>query len=171
MKRLVYITDRIADIFGYFCKWLVPIMVVLTFAEVFSRYVAGKPLVIADEYGAYMLVTLSFLGAAYAWKEKSHVRITFLVSRLPLRAAIHLRLATLIVSFIFLALLTHASYGFMATSFRLGLKSSTWLITPMQVPHLTVAIGFLLLSLLLIGKIAKAIMQIRARVNDEETDR
>jgi len=169
MKRLVYITDRIADIFGYFCKWIVPIMIALIFAEVLSRYVVGKPLIIADEYGAYMLVALSFLGAAYAWKEKSHVRITFLVSRLPLRVAIHLRLATLIVSFIFMALLTHASYGFFATSFRLGLKSSTWLITPLQVPHLTVAIGFFLLSLLLIGRIAKTIMDIRAGVIDEET--
>ena len=171
MKWLEHGTDRVTDIFGYFCKWLVPIMVALIFAEVFARYALKKPLMVADEYGAYMLVALCFLGAAYAWKEKSHVRITFLVSRLPLRAAVYLRLLTLIISFIFMALLTQASYGFIATSFKLGLKSSTWLITPLQVPHMTVVIGFFLLSLLLIGKIAKAIMHIRAGVTDEETAR
>ena len=168
MKRFGHIIDRLADIGGYVSGWLVPIMIVLIFVEVFMRYVINRPPMVADEFSAYMLVAMSFLGAAYTWKYRGHVRITFLVSRLPTKVASWLRVATLLLAFIFMAAVPQASYGFVALSFKLHLSSASWLRVPLQGPQLTIPIGFTLLSLLLIVEIIRAVMNIRAGKSAEE---
>ena len=170
MKQLGHIIDRVVGIFGHFSGLLVLLMMVLIFAEVFMRYALNSPLMLADEFGAYLYVALCFLGAAYTWKKKGHVRILFLVYRLPPRVANWLRLVTLALAFTFMVLLTQASYGFVARSFKLGLKSATWFHTPIQGPHLMIAIGFALLSLLLIVEVVRAIINIRTGVDAEERD-
>ena len=54
MKRLGYIVEKIADIGGYFSGWLVFLMMILVFVEVFMRYVLRRPPMVADEFSAYM---------------------------------------------------------------------------------------------------------------------
>jgi len=171
VKLLGRVLEGIANLGGYFSGWLVLVMVVLVFAEVFTRYVMGQPLMLADEFSGYMFVALSFLGAAYAWKKGGHVRLTALVTRLPTRVASWLRLVTLSLVFLFVLGLCQASYGFMATSFKLHMASITRLHTPLQIPHMTVAIGFVILSLVLIVGIARAIVNIRAGKSAEEATR
>jgi len=147
-------------------------MMVLVLIEVFMRYVMNQPLMLADEFSAYLLVALTFLGAAYTWKEKGHVRITALVSRLPQRVSSWVRLIALILSLVFALTLAQAGYHFAAFSFRFNVSSATWLHTPQHAPRLTLLIGFILLTLILIVEIAKAIVNLRAGKHvDEETAR
>ncbi|MBE0556342.1 MAG: TRAP transporter small permease subunit, partial [Proteobacteria bacterium] len=75
MKRIGIIVDRIAYLGGWFGGWLVPLMMMLVVVDVFMRYVMNRPLMVSDEFSAYMLVALSFLGLAYTWREKGHVRV------------------------------------------------------------------------------------------------
>jgi len=116
-------------------------MALLVFIEVISRYVFRQALMVGDEFSAYMLVALCFLGAAYTWKEKGHVRITALVSRLPTKVASWLRLITLVFVFLFVLGLCQASYGFMSMSFKLHMASATWLHFPLQGIHILLPIG------------------------------
>ena len=102
MKQIGYIIDKIANFFGFVSGWLVPLMMLLVAVEVFMRYVLHNPAMVADEFSAYMLVALSYLGLAYTWKQGGHVRITLLVSRLPAKAASWIRLIVLIMIFIFM---------------------------------------------------------------------
>lgn len=146
-------------------------MVVLVLYEVFMRYILHQPPMVADEFSAYMLVAMSYLAAAYTFREKGHVRITALVSRLPTRLSNWLRVVTLAIGLGFSILLTKSSYDWMAFSFKLRMASSTWLNFPLQGPQMTLAIGFTILSLLLIVNIAKVIMNIRAGISIEEEAR
>ena len=171
MKRLDSIVEKVSNVFGYLSGWLVPLMVLLIFFEVFMRYIVRRPPLIADEMSAYMLVAVSFLGIAYTWREKGHVRITALVSRLPAKMASWLRLMTLVLAFIFVVGLIQANYGYLVTSFKFGMVSNSWLRTPLQGPQLTVVVGFVILSLLLMADIARAIKNIRTGKNIEETTR
>ena len=171
MRRIERLVGSLAALGGYFSGWLVLVMVVLVFVEVFTRYVLNRPLMLADELSAYMLVALCFLGAAYTWKEGAHVRITALVSRLPAKVASWLRLATLLLVFFFVLGLLQGSYGFMATSFRLHLASSTWLRTPLQPIHMLLPIGFVLLGLVVLIGIFRALKHIRAGTSAEEATR
>lgn len=168
MKRVGYIIERIIDLGGYFSGWLVPCMMILVAVEVFMRYVLRRPPMVADEFSAYMLVALSYLGLAYTWRQKGHVRITLLVSRLPSRVASWARLMVLIVVLIFLIGLTHAGYKMIMYALKIDLRSDTWLIFPLFWPQVTVFIGFILLTLMLVLEIVRSIVKIRAGEHVEE---
>ena len=64
MKRIALLLEKIAYLGGYYSGWLVPLMMMLVVVEVFMRYVLHQPLMVADEFSAYMLVALSYLGMA-----------------------------------------------------------------------------------------------------------
>jgi TRAP-type C4-dicarboxylate transport system permease small subunit len=168
MKRVGFIIERIVDLGGYLSGWLVPCMMILVALEVFMRYVLRQPPMVADEFSAYMLVALSYLGLAYTWRQKGHVRITLLVSRLPSRVASWARLMVLIVVLIFLIGLTGAGYKMVMYALKIDLRSETWLIFPLFWPQVTVFIGFILLTLMLVVEIARAIVKMRAGENVEE---
>jgi len=150
MNRLVSGIERIAYWGGYLSGWLVPIMMMLVVVDVFMRYVMHRPLMISDELSAYMLVVLSFLGLAYTWREGGHVRIEVLVSRFRGRLYDWVRLIGLIMTFIFMIELDRAAYKMIVYALQINLRSSTWLMFPLFWPQLTVFIGFVLLTLLLV---------------------
>lgn len=168
MERLNQILDKIADICGHIGAAMVPIMVVLVAVEVFMRYVLKNPPMVADEFSAYMLVALSYLGLAYTWKRGGHVRITLLVSRLPVKLAGWLRLVLLIIIMIFMIVLTYLSFGMVVYAHEINLRSDTWLTFPLIWPQLTVFIGFLMLTLILPADIVKVYRKIRAGESVED---
>lgn len=161
MKRLASFVVRLVDVTGNIFAWFSAVMILLILFEVFMRYVLGRPPIFADEYAVYMLVALSFLGMAYTWQKGGHVRITALADALPKGPAHWLRLVTLIGGFIFTAALVLSSYTFLKDSFELHLKSDTFLRTPLQVPHMTLLIGFSLSLLVLLVEISKAVTGLR----------
>ena len=110
MKQAGIIIEKAADFFGYVSGWLVPAMMLLVAVEVFMRYVLHDPAMVADEFSAYMLVGLSYMGLAYTWRQGGHVRITLLVNRLPVKVASWIRLCVLIMIFIFMIGITHAGW-------------------------------------------------------------
>jgi len=162
MKKISAVIEKIDNFFGYVSGWLVPSMMVLVAVEVFMRYVLHNPAMVADEFSAYMLVGLSYLGLAYTWRKGGHVRITLLVSRLPAKAASWIRLFVLILIFIFMVGITHAGWIMILYARQIGLRSDTWLTFPLFWPQLTVFIGFLLLTLTLLLEIARVVVKIRA---------
>jgi len=160
-----------ANIVGYIAGWLVLLMMLLVLVEVFSRYVFNRPLMVANEFGSYLLVAVSYLAAAYAWKEKGHVRITVLVSRLPARVSSWLRLITMLLALVVAFGLSQSAYTYLQTSFRLGMASGSWLHFPLQGPHMTLMIGFTLLSLILMVEVTRAIKKLRRGESIEEATR
>lgn len=161
MKPLSRAIDLIADLGGQVAAWLVPLLMLLVLFEVFMRYVIGQPPILADEFGGYLLVGMSYLGLAHTWKAKGHVRVTFLVDRLPRRAAGFLRLATLVIAFVFSVILIVSSYLFLALSLRLGLASSSWVHFPLQGIQATLAVGFVSLSLSVLLEIVRTASALR----------
>jgi TRAP-type C4-dicarboxylate transport system permease small subunit len=168
MKQIETVIKKTAGFFGYLSGWLVPSMMILVTVEVFMRYVLHNPPMVADEFSAYMLVALSYLGLAFTWRQGGHVRITLVVSRLPAKAASWIRLIVLILIFIFLVGLTHAGYKMVVYAWQIDLRSDSWLTVPLFWPQLTVFIGFVTLTLMLPVEIAKVIAKIRAGENVEE---
>ena len=169
MTRFRRVIEFIANMGGYFSGWLVPAMALLITFEVFMRYVVHRPPIIADEFSAYMLVAMSYLGGAYAFKEKAHVRITAFTIRLPQRVSTWLRLGTVCLSFLFSLALLLSTYYLMVSSFKLHYRSSTWLNFPLQGPQMTLPIGFLLLALFQLSEAIKLAMDMRTGRYIKET--
>jgi len=162
MKQIGIIFEKIAYLGGCFAGWLVPIMMMLVVVDVFMRYVMNQPLMVSDEFSAYMLVALSFLGLAYTWREKGHVRIEILVNRLSSGTYGWVRLLGLILTLIFMIEMDLAAYKMITYALQINLRSSTWLMFPLFWPQLTVFLGFILLTLLLIVDIARTAFKVRA---------
>ena len=154
--------EKIAYLGGYYSGWLVPLMMMLVVVEVFMRYVLRQPLMVADEFSAYMLVALAYLGMAYTWRQGGHVRVTVLINRLPYRVSSWIRFAGLILIFIFMVELDRVGYKMIAYALQINLRSSTWLMVPLFWPQLTVFVGFVLLTLLLAVDIVQMFIKIRA---------
>lgn len=154
--------EALANLGGYLSGWLVFLMMILVVFEVFMRYVLKRPPMIADEFAGYMLVVISYLGTAYAFKEGGHVRITFLADRIPKKISTWFRLITLIMALFFVIVMIKQSYNLLEFSLRFNMKSSTWLNFPLKWPQMALLIGFLMLLLILIVHIAKNIMDLKS---------
>ena len=59
----------------YFCVWSLAIMTVLVFIQVIMRYVFQNSLSWSEELARYIFLWLSWIGASYAVKERSHFRV------------------------------------------------------------------------------------------------
>ncbi len=168
MNRFNSLIEGIASAGGYLSGWLVPIMMILVVVEVFMRYVMQRPLMVADEFSAYMLVALSFIGLAYTWRQGGHVRITILVSRMSWKTANWVRLGALICVFAFMIAMDQSAYKMVRYALQMNMKSSTFLMVPLFWPQLTVFAGFVLLTLVVGVDIVQAVLKIRAGKKVEE---
>ena len=69
--------------------WLTVIVMALlaliTFANVVTRYFTSISFAFTEELSVFLLVVLTFVGAASAFRHGHHLSITFLVERLPRR--------------------------------------------------------------------------------------
>ena len=137
-------------------------MMLLIVYEVFMRYVLHQPPMVADEFSAYMLVALAYIGMAFTWRRRGHVRITALTSRLPTKVSNWMRVITILLALACFLMLVQVSYNHTVYSFVRNVRSSTWVLTPLAWSHMTLLIGFIIMFLLLITELAKAIIRIRS---------
>ena len=81
------------------------VIVLITVAGVFMRYVVGEPFKWTDEVLKALVVWFTFLGASSAMRSGEHISIDALVRRLPSRlryAAVLLRMIVLTTTLVFL---------------------------------------------------------------------
>ena len=167
MKIIVRVIDFTLNISGHLAGWLIMGIMGLTMVEVVSRYLLHHPLMLADEFGAYSMLAIVFLGLAYCWKEGGHIRITFLINRIPLGVRNWIRLATLSLALVYVGVAGQASYQFIAYSIDRGIKSPSHLMTPLAVPQMVIPIGFTLLFLVLVIQVMAAVRNIKTGVSDK----
>jgi len=101
---------------------------------------------VTDEIAGYMLVLASTWGFAYTLKSDAHVRIDVLLPHLPapLRAAMD-ALALAIMA-VFAGMVAWRSWILVQDSWETGIRSSTYLLTPLWIPQAILVVGFALLA-------------------------
>lgn len=169
MEKVGQIIDKISYVMGYFAGWILLGIIGLTMVEVVSRYILNHPLILCDEFGGYSLLAITFFGLAYCGKEKGHIRITFLVDRMKAQTAGRIRLASLILVFAYIAICSKVSWDFLIGSFQRNMRANSWLMTPLKWPQMAMPIGFTLFSLVLLVQIGRAIRELKAGRNIEES--
>jgi len=167
MLKITRVIDGISYYTGYFAGWVVVGIMSLTMIEVISRYVLRKPLMLAAEFGGYSFAAIALVALAYTMKEGRHIRIQFVVSRLPVNVSNWLRVITLTAAFVYAAIASKVSYGFIIDAFERHIRSASHLMTPLAWPQMVLPIGFSLLCLVLMVEIVQAIRNIRAGVSTE----
>ena len=153
-KTVNWITTFVS---GKLMGWLVFAMMALVLVDVTSRYVLNNPLSIAEEYGGYLLVAVTCMGLAFAWQERSHVRVEFVLVKLPPVLRGWLRVFTVGLAFVFSIFMVLASYELVEFSFMFGTRSGSWLRTPIAYPQMVLIAGSVLLFLQLIVELANTL--------------
>jgi TRAP-type C4-dicarboxylate transport system permease small subunit len=156
MRAVVKVIESVTVVVsGYFQAVLLFLLMVLILVEVLTRYVLHSPLGVSDEMGGYMLVSITFIGLAYTWKEDGHVRVDLFIDRLPSKAKKWIRLVNLFLATGFSIPLIKGSYDLLCDSLLFGSRSGSWLRTPLVYPQTVLLIGSVLIFLQLVAELIK----------------
>jgi TRAP-type C4-dicarboxylate transport system permease small subunit len=79
----------------------------ISLANVVVRYLTNVSFAFTEEYSVFLLVFMTFVGASAAFATNEHIRITWLLERLPGRLAWLAELATLAVTTALFALVVY----------------------------------------------------------------
>lgn len=66
-----------------FCILLLIFMVFVGLWQVFTRYVLASPSTVSEEVLRFSLIWVSLIGGAYAFGQKKHIAILFIVKKFP----------------------------------------------------------------------------------------
>jgi len=120
---------------------LLGLMAILILVEIALWNLFEKTTLIADEYCAYGLAAIIFLGAGYCLKERGHIRITLLLGFLPEKLS---RIITFIATGIttaFMGYLWWYLLKMVKASIHYNSTSGTLTHTPLWIPQTIMLIG------------------------------
>jgi len=121
--------------------------VVLNFTNVIGRYVFGVALLGSDEVQVFVMVAMTFLGAAVVTRRNLHLRMDVLVQFMPQPVQLMLRIAEQALLIVLAGFVLAQSYYYAGQMFRIG-RASDMAGVPMWIPHGLVALGFALILLI-----------------------
>jgi TRAP-type C4-dicarboxylate transport system permease small subunit len=134
VARVIEVTLALAFIFA----------VLLNFANVVGRYLLGLSLLGADEVQIFIMVAMTFLGAAIVTRRNLHLRMDVLIRFLPAPVRVALRIAEQMLLAALAGFVLTQSYFYARQMCRIG-RTSDMAGIPMWIPHATVALGFALI--------------------------
>jgi TRAP-type C4-dicarboxylate transport system permease small subunit len=141
MKILVSGIERLSEWSARLSALILGLMTILILLEIFLWNVFEKTTLIADEYSAYGLATIVFLGAGYCLKEKGHIRITLVLGFLPDRLARTISVAATALTTAFMGYMWWYLLKMMLSAMHYRSTSGTLTNTPLWVPQSLMLIG------------------------------
>jgi len=151
MKRIERVISFVSRL-GYWISGIaIMIMIFLITLEVVGRKLFGFSTLIADEFSGYLLVVITFMGAAYTLKTKGFTRMDVIYNRFKGRDRWIIDLVFSLVSLLFLTIVDYWLWVHIISSYRSRLTSISILQTPLCIPQLFMGIGvtFLVLEVVL----------------------
>ena len=121
--------------------------VLLNFTNVLGRYLLGVSLLGSDEVQVFIIVAMTFLGAAVVARRQEHLRMDVLVKHAPQPLRFMLRIFEQILLIVLAGFVVRQSAFYATQMFRLG-RTSDMASIPMWIPHGTVTLGFALMLLI-----------------------
>lgn len=127
----------------------VVMLAVFLFAQVVMRYVFRSPLSWSDELATYAMVGLVYFGAAYAVRERAHIRVLGALWLMPGGCGIAITLIADLIWIAFNVLMGWQSALLVATFATQPFYSAALEINLLW-PHIVVPVGFTLMTLRLV---------------------
>ena len=128
--------------------------VVLNFAGVLGRYVFGVALMGSDEAQIFIMVWITFLGAAIVTWREQHLRMDVLAGYLPEAARAAVRAAEALALAVFACIVVWQSAGYVRQMLEVDRRSDA-LGIPMAVAHAAVLAGFALIALIALRRLRR----------------
>ncbi len=137
----ITLVEKISDWAARLSAVILGLMTVLILLEILLWNTIQKTTLIADEYSAYGLAAIIFLGGGYCLKEKGHIRITLLLGMLPDKVARIITFLATAVTTAFMGYLWWYLFKMVSATFRYQSTSGTLTNTPLWIPQTVMLIG------------------------------
>jgi TRAP-type C4-dicarboxylate transport system permease small subunit len=134
---------------------MVAVMSLTIFYQVISRYILSAPLPWSEELARYLMVYLTFLGAAVAMRHQRLISVQALPQLLPERPRKVLKLVVLSICLVFFVVLLLQG---IAVSERVAYQSSAAMGLPMFVPYAAVPVGSAMLIMNTVAVILETLL-------------
>ena len=126
--------------------------VVLNFTNVVGRYLFGISLLGSDEVQVFIIVCVTFLGAAVVTRRNQHLRMDVLLQFMPQSLRLALRVAEQLLLIAIAGFVLTQSFFYAKQMLRIG-RTSDMAGVPMWIPHGAVAAGFTLILIVTIWRL------------------
>ena len=147
MKSLYNIVNKLSLWAAYLSGLVLVSLVLLILTEIFIRYAFDMSTMIADEYSGYLYLASIFLGLAYTFNEKAHIRINIVTSRLSKKANRLIDIIAGIISTLVLSFAFYRTVLFTYDSYDLEMLSEAVSETPLYLTQIIMPIGIALFIL------------------------
>jgi len=142
------------------------LMTLVLLLQVFARYVVQVSIPWTEEIARYLLVFMTFTGAALALREKQHIAITFLLERLPDTPRICLELLFDVVIMLFLGAVFRGSLNMVQLTWETPAGTIPWITTGKL--YLVLPFATLLMLGYLLAQVFRAAKRLSAQVGAGE---
>lgn len=132
------------------------VAVILNFSNVVTRYGFGFTISFADEIELYILVFVTFLGAAVVSWRRAHLRMDVLVTSLPPSMQRVIQLFEMVVVLGLMIFFSYQSWSYAAKMFALDRRSDIADL-PMWIPHSGLCLGFALIAIVALMHLVQAL--------------
>jgi TRAP-type C4-dicarboxylate transport system permease small subunit len=163
MNKLARLADSLSDLSAKISAVILGLMTVLILVEIFIWNLFQKTTLIADEYSAYGLAAIIFLGAGYCLKEKGHIRITLILGFLPPRATRIITFVATMITTAFMGYLWWYLFKMIQSTLRYESTSGTLTHTPLWIPQTLMLMGAGIFFIQLIATSIKTCQAIKTR--------
>lgn len=141
MNKIIEVSDRLSDVMAGVSAVILGLLTMLILVEIFIWNLFEKTTLIADEYSAYGLAAIIFLGAGFCLKEKGHIRITLILGFLPEKPARIITFISTLVTTFFMGYLWWYLFKMVKSALRYESTSGTLTNTPLWIPQAVMLIG------------------------------
>jgi len=143
------IIERVITFLSKLSAWIsgifVILMVLLITLEVAGRKFFGFSTLVSDEFSGYMLVLITFMGAAYTVKTEGFTRMEVIYLRSKGRGRWVLNFLIYLIALIFLVITDYWIWAFVLSSYRAEIRSISITQTPLFIPQIFMGVGVTLL--------------------------
>jgi TRAP-type mannitol/chloroaromatic compound transport system permease small subunit len=143
--------DRLFVSTGYLAGTFYGVLAFFVTYDVLARkwgsYLGLPTTRVTDEISGYMLALAATWGFAYALRTDAHVRIDVMFPYMGRRLKTAMDFIALVLMALFATVISWKIWALVLDSLDSGIKSSTYLLTPLYIPQGILGVGFSLLAL------------------------
>jgi TRAP-type mannitol/chloroaromatic compound transport system permease small subunit len=151
IQSVVRVLDLLFVGTGYLAGALYGILAFFITYDVLARkwgsYLGLPTTRVTDEISGYMLAMAATWGFAYALRTDAHVRIDVMFPYMGRQLKAAMDFIALVLMALFATLISWKIWVLVLDSLESGIKSSTYLLTPLYIPQGIIGVGFSLLAL------------------------
>jgi TRAP-type C4-dicarboxylate transport system permease small subunit len=161
MNAFVRLTEKLSNRMATISAVMLGLMTILILVEIFLWNTFEKTTLIADEYCAYGLAAIIFLGAGYCLKERGHIRITLVLGFLPEKLSRIITFVATGITTAFMGYLWWYLFKMVRATVHYNTTSGTLTNTPLWIPQTVMLFGAACFFIQLIATTIKTYQAIR----------